>query len=432
MLESAASFERLRKAGTLDYGDGYRAKNAELGGDGPVFLRAAYLQNSGFILENPDRFKERATDKFFPKVARFGDVVITTKGNSTGRIGLIRKAEEGAVYSPHLSYWRSLDYKVLDQRYLYYWSLSQEFRGQLYGLAYATDMAPYLSLRDQATLNISIPPIVKQRAIGSVLRALDDKIELNRQTNETLEAVARALFKDWFVDFGPTRTKAEGGAPYLAPELWALFPDALDDEDKPVGWAFGSLSTIADSPRREVSPEDVDEETPYIGLEHMPRGCIALGEWSHAEKVTSNKTAFRQGEFLFGKLRPYFHKVGVAPIDGICSTDIVVVVPKKDEWSSFVLACISSTDFVDYTDQTSTGTKMPRTSWKAMGQYEMCLPNGEIAAAFEDILKPAVRQIIESIHESRTLAQTRDLLLPKLMSGDIRLRDAERAVEAVL
>ena len=76
------------------------------------------------------------------------------------------------------------------------------------------------------------------------MSGLDDKIELNRQTNETLEALARALFKDWFVDFGPTRTKAEGGAPYLAPELWALFPDALDDEDKPVGWEKKELGDL--------------------------------------------------------------------------------------------------------------------------------------------------------------------------------------------
>ena len=169
--------------------------------------------------------------------------------------------------------------------------------------------------------------------------------------NETLEAMARAIFKDWFVDFGPTRAKAEGRAPYLAPKLWDLFPDALDDEDKPEGWKQGTLANVADSPRRGVSPADVAVDTPYIGLGHMPRRSIALSEWDGAGNVTSNKSVFKEGEFLFGKLRPYFHKVGFAPFDGICSTDIVVVIPRASDWAAFTLACLSSDEFVEYTDQ---------------------------------------------------------------------------------
>ena len=96
----------------------------------------------------------------------------------------------------------------------------------------------------------------------------------------------------------------------------------------------------------------------------MPRRSIALTEWEGAGNVTSNKSVFKKGDFLFGKLRPYFHKVGFAPLDGICSTDIVVVTPRPSYWPAFTLACLSSDEFVDYTDQTSTGTKMPRTSWK--------------------------------------------------------------------
>jgi len=93
-------------------------------------------------------------------------------------------------------------------------------------------------------MRITLPPLSFQEAIADVIGALDDKIELNRQTNETLEALARAIFKDWFVDFGPTRAKAEGRPPYLAPELWDLFPDALDDEDKPMGWKKRKLDDL--------------------------------------------------------------------------------------------------------------------------------------------------------------------------------------------
>jgi len=132
---------------------------------------------------------------------------------------------------------------------------------------------------------------------------------------------------------------------------------------------------------------------------------------------------------LFGKLRPYFHKVGLAPIDGICSTDIVVAVPRAQEWAAFTLVCLSSDEFVDYTDRTSTGTKMPRTSWKAMAQYEMCLPSEQVAFAFQEITQLLLDRISRNIHEAAALSQTRDLLLPKLMSGEICVRDVERDLE---
>ena len=289
----------------------------------------------------------------------------------------------------------------------------------------------HITIHDLKQTFIGVPDAKEQAEIVGVIGPIQNKIALNHRMNETLEAMARAIFKDWFVDFGPTRAKIEGRAPYLTPELWTLFPDALDNAGKPVGWKHGTLADVAESPRRSVNPADVVKETPYIGLEHMPRQSIALSEWEGAGKVKSNKTRFCKGEILFGKLRPYFHKVGIAPLSGICSTDIVVVVPWTREWRAFVLACMSSDEFVDYTTRTSTGTKMPRTSWKTMAQYKICLPPEQVVRAFQDTVRPLLDRLGDNIHESSALAETRDLLLPKLISGEIRLQDAEKAVEAV-
>ena len=221
-------------------------------------------------------------------------------------------------------------------------------------------------------------------------------------------------------------------ADYCSENYRNLFPDAFNEQGEPVGWRQGTLADIADSPRRTASPSEFAEDTPYIGLEHMPRRSIALSEWKRAEQVTSNKSVFKKGEFLFGKLRPYFHKVGFAPLDGICSTDIVVVIPRAPEWGTFTLACISSDRFVDYTDQASTGTKMPRTSWKAMGQHKICIPSARVAHAFQRLLQPVMDQISANIHETRTLATLRDTLLPKLVSGELRVKDAETFLDRVL
>ena len=212
----------------------------------------------------------------------------------------------------------------------------------------------------------------------------------------------------------------------LDPGIAALFPDRFVDSELgkiPAGWEVGELGDIAEHPRRGVRPNSINVATPYIALEHMPKRCIALSEWDTAASVGSNKCEFRQGEFLFGKLRPYFHKVGIAPLGGVCSTDIVVVAPKASLWKSFVLFCLSSDEFVAYTNQTSTGTRMPRTSWKSMEQFEICLPTESIAALFQQATQPMLDRIVANCHESRTLAALRDTLLPKLISGEVRVQD---------
>ena len=312
--------------------------------------------------------------------------------------------------------------------FIYYWL--QSLRPQLRANLETTGIgAGKIDLDFLKSLPFPSFDYKQQQEIGELASVFDIKIELNRRMNETLEAMARAIFKDWFVEFGPTRAKMEGRAPYLAPELWELFPDSLDEEGKPFGWQRRTLAALAHAPRRSVNPVDIAEDTPYIGLKHMPRHSIALSKWESAGNVKSNKSIFKHGDLLFGKLRPYFHKVGLAPLDGICSSDIVVVVPRAPEWEAFTLACLSSDEFVDYTDQTSTGTKMPRTSWKTMGQYKVCVPSGQVIYAFQNLVRPLLDLIAASIHETHSLAQTRDLLLPKLMSGEIHLAQAETIIE---
>ena len=274
----------------------------------------------------------------------------------------------------------------------------------------------------------------EQRAIAHILGTLDDKIELNRRMNETLEAMARALFKSWFVDFDPVRAKqpkknvgwvspsgrnppdkADGGLrgyaanpPYeLPPHIADLFPARLVDSklgEIPEGWGVGAFGDVAEHPRRGVQPDQIEPDTPYIALEYMPKHCIALSDWGTADALESNKFELKTGEILFGKLRPYFHKVGVAPIAGVCSTDIVVIAPRSARWFGFVLGHASSDAFVEHTNAGSTGTKMPRTSWGDMARYPLVIPPKPVAEEFTKQARPAIDRIIAGIHESRTLA----------------------------
>ena len=197
----------------------------------------------------------------------------------------------------------------------------------------------------------------------------------------------------------------------------------------PEGWRNGRLGDVAMNSRGKADPDTINQDTPYIGLEHIPRQSIAIADWGTAADVGSTKSQMKVGQFLFGKLRPYFHKVGLVPIDGICSTDILVVEAKHKRWAQFVLLVISSKDLVDHVNAASTGTRMPRAKWQDLADYEIAIAPDEIADAFSNTVAPMHNRILASIHENQTLATLRDTLLPRLMSGELRVGDARDLVE---
>lgn len=295
-----------------------------------------------------------------------------------------------------------------------------------------TTVQATFNLRDLTKLPIPIPPAATRRAIEATLGGLDDKIEVNRQMNVTLEAITRTLFQSWFVDFDPVRAKLDGRQPIgLDSATSALFPEHFERSSRgeiPAGWTAACLGDISSNPRRSVKPDGVEFDTPYIALEHMPRRSIGLGDWDIAEGAASGKSAFRKGEILFGKLRPYFHKVGVAPFDGICSTDILVLAPTGPEWFGILLGHASSDELIQFADAASTGTKMPRTNWTDISSFKITLPPKPIALAYTRAIEPMISRIRSNLAQSRTLASLRDTLLPKLLSGEIRVAEAERFV----
>lgn len=404
----------------------YRGKSPPRSGQGIPVLSAKVVKSAGLLRPIEQRIASGYYSTWMVRgLPRTGDVVMTTEAPMGEVIQLDEETAQFAL-GQRIVCLRGKKDKI-DNAFLRYLLASPKQQAILAGYATGTTVLG-ISQKALRSVPITFPTFRRQQLIGELLSSLDDKIELNRRMNETLEAMARAIFKDWFVDFGPTRAKMESRTPYLAPDVWSLFPDRLDDEGKPEGWKLGALGDVAQQVGETANPEVLHPGTPYIGLEHMPRKSIALSQWDGAGKVTSGKTVFRAGDFLFGKLRPYFHKVGMAPVDGICSTDIVVLRPRVPEASAFVLTCISQDVFVAFTDRTSDGTKMPRTSWNRMERFSMCLPSQRGLKTFNTIVEPMLGRIASNIHESRTLGALRDLLLPKLMSGEIRIKDAERTV----
>lgn len=291
--------------------------------------------------------------------------------------------------------------------------------------------AVFDSLRcaDVPKFTLTFPSAPEQRQIAEVLDSLDNKIELNRRMNQTLEALAAAIFKAWFIDFEPVKAKAAGAKsfPSMPQPVFDALPSSLvpapnsPSGEIPKGWSGGSLGEVVEQIRDAIEPGDASPELRYIGLEHMPRGSICLDQNGASEDVSSLKMRFSNGDILFGKLRPYFKKVGIPGFAGICSSDIIVARPKDKRDLAFAIGHLSSQEFIDYCDRCSNGAKMPRVNWSDMARYEVVVAPEPVMAAATELFLPLIQQIHANIEESATLAALRDLLLPKLLSGEVRV-----------
>lgn len=356
---------------SIDYG---LTASAADHANGPKFLRITDIVTG--LIDWKTVPHVPVDDDTFAKYKLYdGDIVLARTGASTGTSAYV-KSPPSAVFASYLV--RLQARSEFDARFLAYYLKSDSFWTFIRGVLGDKSAQPNASASTMTSVILRAPRDKNdQRAIAHILGTLDDKIELNRRMSETLEAMARALFKSWFVDFDPVRAKCKGDRPVAPTAIADLFPDRLVESELgeiPEGWGVGVLGDVAENPRRGVQPEQIAPDMPYIALEHMPKQCIALSEWGTAAGLESNKFQFKRGDILFGKLRPYFHKVGVSPVDGVCSTDIVVVAPCSMQWLGFVLGHVSSVAFVEYTNAGSTGTKMPRTSWHDMARYSIALP----------------------------------------------------------
>src|SRR5215831_7367751 len=208
-----ATVAELQRQGVLLVEDGnhgeYRPRPDEFVDHGVAFIRAADMNHERVLFESASRINERARQRITKGIGAPGDILLSHKG-TVGKVALVPRDAPPFVCSPQTTFWRTLELNRLDRGYLYAFLRSAGFHRQLATRAGETDMAPYVSLTSQRCLSVILPPIETQRTIAHILSAFDDKIELNRRMNETLDAIARALFKSWFVDFDPVRAKIKG------------------------------------------------------------------------------------------------------------------------------------------------------------------------------------------------------------------------------
>ena len=291
--------------------------------------------------------------------------------------------------------------KDIEPRFLYYSLKNPAFyKGvEIVANGSAQKLIPLSKLKD---LKILVPDKEAQRHIADILSAYDDLIENNQRQIKLLEEAAQRLYKEWFVDLrfpGHENTKIVDGVPE--------------------GWSKSTVGNICKLRKVVITPDKLESNTPYIGLEHMPRNDICLSTWGKSEEINSNKFIYLKKDVLFGKIRPYFHKVGFALNDGITSTDTMVMVADQNLWG-LLLVTVSSDAFVDFSYQNcKEGAKMPRADWKQMEKYAIMIADQATQKLFEQEILVITNKISALAFQCRSLREARDRMLPKLMGGEV-------------
>lgn len=375
-------------------------------------------------------------EEVFPLISRYTisakDIWISIVG-TVGLVGLVDDALDGANLTENAAKICNIASHV-DKTFLNFFLRSElgleQIRAQTVG-----STQPKLALFRIADIRIPLPPIEEQRAIANILGTLDDKIEINRQQTETLEAMARALFKAWFVDFEPVRAKMEGrwqraqSLPGLPAHLYDLFPDRLVESELgevPEGWEMVSASELIEfnptEPLRKGTP------SPYLDMAALP----TAGSWPDPPVLREYGSGmrFRNGDTLLARITPClengktaFVQCLPAEVVGWGSTEYIVMRPKKPVPRPYAYLLARYEAFRRHAIRSMTGTSgRQRAQSDAVATFKVSAPSNEkIWQAFAGLVEPSFQCIQSNAMNSESLAQLRDTLLPKLISGNLTI-----------
>jgi type I restriction enzyme S subunit len=313
--------------------------------------------------------------------------------------------------------------------YLYWILRTPQYRDYCQGRATGSAV---VALSRLDFLCYPVPPLTKVRkCVVDLLDEIESHIEVNRRMNEMLEATARAVFKDWFVDFGPTRAKMEGREPYLAPEIWAIFPDRFDNEGKPGGWKSFPLDEMADflnGLALQKFPGTGDGDLPVIKIAELRSGITANTKF--AGKSVPKAYVVEDGDVLFSWSGSLIQKIWTGGHGALNQHLFKVSSDTFPKWLHYFWVDHHLPAFQGIA--AAKATTMGHIQRHHLSEAETVIGDKQVMKAADNVMAPLFARLIANDLESRTLAQTRDLLLPELMSGEIRVDDPDKAVADVV
>ena len=456
----ASEWKALKIGDVFDLVCGYAFKSSDFRDEGVPVIKIKNVKADGVVLDDLDFVDAKFLDQRKDKIVRDGDILITMSGNRfdgsqgtwVGKVAQYRGANT-FLLNQRVGILRPKRASEVEQRACAYFLASEANQHLFIAIATSSGGQANLSPGQILGAELILPPLEEQRAIAHILGTLDDKIELNRKRNETLEAMARALFQSWFVDFDPVRAKAavrrehprwtdaevcRAALPTLSPEIAALFPDSFESSplgDIPKGWQLLPLpEAINVNPSRPLRKGAI---APYLDMANMPTQGHSADEV--VQREFNSGMRFMNGDTLVARITPCLENGKTAFVDfldenqvGWGSTEYIVLRPKPPLPNEFAYCLARSADFRDFAIQSMTGSSgRQRVPAESLSHFKITSPSEPIAKLFGGFVEPLFVRAGQAVKESRTLAALRDTLLPKLISGEIRLKSVEHFIESV-
>jgi type I restriction enzyme S subunit len=406
---------------------GSRMKSDRYTASGVPVIRGTNISHAREIVGEPVFVSDETANELRSSTAVAGDLVFPHRG-AIGEVGLVPSTGHPRWMLSTSLMKLTCDSTLADPLFVYYFFRSPSGRQEL--LRHASTVGtpgigqPLTSLR---SIRIRLPPLSEQRAIAATLGALDDKIELNRRINETLEAIARTIFRAWFVDFDPVRAKAEGREPWgMDAATAALFPDSFVESELgpvPAGWEMRTLSAFASLNPESWSKNTRPDTIEYVDLSNTKWGRIeATVMYARDDAPSRAQRVLRSGDTIVGTVRPGNGSYAFIAQGGLTgSTGFAVLRPNLPEHREFVYIAATTTDNIAALAHLADGAAYPAVRPDVVAEMPIVAPTDPVVTRFSETANPLLIKVALNERESRILTKLRDTLLPGLVSGGVRV-----------
>ena len=389
------------------------------------------IGDGGIVEDGIARIDEVDVERLSQHKLRMGDIVFSRRGDVT-KNALIRPHQVGWFCGTGCLKVRLGDETVASAEFISHCLRLPDIKDWLVRHAVGATM-PNLNTGILSAVPIHLPPLQTQLEIAEILGGLDDRITLLRETNATLEAIAQALFKSWFVDFDPVRAKMQGRVPDGMNEATAaLFPDALVESELglvPKGWWVGTLADLSDLNPESWTAKNHPETVAYIDLANAKDNEIAsVTDFAFDDAPSRARRVLRDGDTIVGTVRPgnrsfaFIHE----PASNLtASTGFAVLRPSAEANTEFVYLAATQATSIEHLTHVADGGAYPAVRPDVVLGLQCCVPGEYVLQAFHVATAPLLSKVAENQKQAQTLATLRDTLLPRLISGQLRLPEAE-------